>query len=90
MRIGRDVKQCPARQEREHNHATTIIKARALKRMAELVDEGQERGEIASRGIYHGNQWSVPEQDISPATLDDLGITRQKLHEARKEWLREN
>lgn len=65
------------------NHAT-VIKARALKRMAELVDEGQERGEIASRETFHGNQWNVTEQDTPPVTLPDLGISRQRLHEARK------
>ena len=67
------------------NHAT-IIKARALKRMAELVDAGQARGEIASR--EHGGA-NIPangvmRQDTVPATLSDLGITRQRLHEARK------
>ncbi|MHB8867473.1 MAG: DNA N-6-adenine-methyltransferase [Thermoleophilia bacterium] len=71
------------------NHATAI-KVRALKRMAELVDEGQARGEIASKGSApgSGNQYShgdVTRPDITvPATLPDLGITRQRLHEARK------
>lgn len=68
------------------NHAT-IIKARALKRMAELVDEGQERGEIEGHGGSRGNQYvaKVMSPDIgTPATLNDLGITRQRLHEARK------
>lgn len=70
------------------NHAT-VIKARALKRMAELVDAGQERGEIAtqSMGGTGANQYraSVPSQDTcQPATLTDLGISRQRLHEARK------
>lgn len=49
--------------------------------MAELVDEGQERGEIADKG----RPVSVAASDTSaPATLADLGITRQRLHEARK------
>ena len=71
------------------NHATAI-KVRALKRMAELVDEGQARGEIASKGSApgSGNQYSngdVARPDITvPVTLPDLGITRQRLHEARK------
>ncbi len=67
------------------NHAT-IIKARALKRMAELVDAGQARGEIASRDMNLRRGPDVPRQDIGepPATLSDLGITRQRLHEARK------
>lgn len=67
------------------NHAT-IIKARALKRMAELVDAGQARGEIATnRDGGRPPEKCVPVQDtLPPATLSDLGITRQRLHEARK------
>ncbi len=68
------------------NHATAI-KIRALKKMAELVDEGQERGEIATRGGDGSNQHTanVTRPDITtPATLPDLGITRQRLYEARK------
>lgn len=66
------------------NHAT-IIKARALKRMAELVDAGQARGEIATAKdtlipVVRSRDNSTP----APATLSDLGITRQRLHEARK------
>lgn len=55
--------------------------------MAELVDEGQQRGEIATPGGDGSNQHraNVPPQDnCSPATLTDLGIARQRLHEARK------
>ena len=59
----------------------SAIKVRALKRMAELVDEGQARGEIATRETFHGNQWNVTPQDTPPATLTDLGITRQRLCE---------
>ena len=67
------------------NHAT-IIKARALKRMAELVDVGQARGEIATnRDGGRPSEKSVTVRDtLPPATLTDLGISRQKLHEARK------
>lgn len=62
------------------NHATAI-KVRALKKMAELVDEGQARGDIATQGA----PVNVTGPDIyTPATLTDLGITRQRLHEARK------
>ena len=69
------------------NHATTI-KILALKRMAELVDEGQARGEIATRA---DNQ-HVLSRDMHPATLEDLGISRQRLHIARKlsDWEEED
>lgn len=90
------------------NHAT-IIKARALKRMAELVDVGQARGEIAGHGGARNFKVTSPDFEpaivtpvdsiqvfvteptepghvpyIKPATLSDLGISRQRLHEARK------
>lgn len=66
------------------NHAT-IIKARALKRMAELVDKGQATGEIATREDGQAYRELVTSPDkLLPATLTDLGITRQRLYEARK------
>jgi hypothetical protein len=58
------------------NHAT-IIKVRAEARLANIVDEGQERGEIAEAGRPE----NVRAPDIS--SLDDLGIERQRLAEAR-------
>ncbi len=64
------------------NHATAI-KVRALKRMAELVDEGQAAGVIATRQDTLRRGPVVPSHDNGPpATLTDLGITRQRLHEA--------
>ena len=68
------------------NHAT-IIKARALKRMAELVDAGQARGEIArpkDGPTFMSRELVTGPDKLPPATLSDLGITRQRLHEARK------
>ena len=48
---------------------------RALKRMAELVDEGQRRGEIATQD-RGGANIGVLSPDTVPTTLPDLGITR--------------
>ena len=62
---------------------TLYPRYRALKRMAELVDEGQARGEIATRQDGTIFRDHVLSQDKVPATLPDLGITRQRLHEAR-------
>ena len=61
------------------NHAT-VIKVRAERRLADIVDAGQARGEIATQdsGI---NQHS--EGVRTPDTLADLGIERQRLAEAR-------
>jgi len=44
----------------------------------------QARGEIASSETFRGNQWTVTTPDEAPATLGELGISRQRLHEARK------
>ncbi len=52
----------------------------------ELADEGQQRGEIATNKDGHIIRDSVLSPDtMSPATLTDLGITRQQLHEVRGE-----
>lgn len=60
------------------NYAT-IIKIRAERRLANIVDEGQERGEIATQET--GRPISVQSADTS--TLEELGIERQRLSEAR-------
>lgn len=52
---------------------------------AELVDAGQARGEIATQAHGGGGNLSgVASQDTTPVTLADLGISRQRLYEARK------
>lgn len=76
------------------NSATTI-KLKAERRLADLVDEGQAAGQIASQS-GHGigrpkglrSAEPFPLLDVptkpAPATLDDIGVTYQRLHEARK------
>ncbi len=53
----------------------------------EVVDEGQQRGEIARASDTLKRGPVVLGQDNggapAPASLTDLGITRQRLHEAR-------
>jgi ParB family chromosome partitioning protein len=69
------------------NHATAI-KLKAERRLADMVDDGQAAGTIATPG----GDTNVRPPDIAlpglpepqrPATLDDLGVSRQRLHEAR-------
>ena len=58
------------------NHAT-VIKVRAERRLADIVDAGQERGEIAVPG---------PGADVRSANIsgfEELGIDRFRLAEAR-------
>ena len=58
------------------NHAL-LIKAKAMRRLADIVDEGQARGEIANAGqpsILRG-----PENTPAP-----LPVPAQRLHEARR------
>jgi N6-adenosine-specific RNA methylase IME4 len=58
------------------NHAT-VIKMRAERKIADVVDAGQAAGEIADQG----QRSNVRGPDVS--SLDDLGITRQRLAEFR-------
>ncbi len=58
------------------NHAT-VVKLRAERRIAEYVDAGQAAGQIADQG----QRANVRAPDVS--TLDDLGLTRQRVAEAR-------
>ena len=66
---------------RVENYATSI-KARAEIRMVQCVDAGQKRGEIAT--AKYGHPTGVPSRDACPATLESLGIKRQRLSRARK------
>ena len=61
------------------NHATQI-KARALKRMAEVVTAGQKSGEIAKAG----QPKSIIGSPYNTFSLQDLGIKAWRLQEARK------
>lgn len=60
------------------NHAT-VIKIRAERRLASIIEEGQDRGKIARPGPAP-SQTSLA-NDI--ATYADLGLTRQKVEQAR-------
>lgn len=69
------------------NHAT-VIKMRAERRLADAVDEGQKKGEIATkRDGGRPSKMPSPSEDIKepPLRLEDIGITNPRtLHEARK------
>ena len=54
---------------------------RAEMRMANEIDAGQDRGEVASKGRPSVN---VGDSDINPATLPELGVRRDQLHEWRE------
>lgn len=60
-------------------NGVTALRVKAEMRMAELVDEGQERGEIATVGT---NQ-HVRGANTQLATLPELGISAPRLTEAR-------
>jgi hypothetical protein len=65
------------------NYATAI-KARALCRLADMVDAGQAAGEIAKKTDGRPKK-SKESLDISaPALIKDLGTTSQQIKEARK------
>jgi len=68
------------------NHAT-VIKIRAERKLADLVDRGQADGEIATpgdRGRPRRFRESGPAPGPLPPTLADLGISKQRLGEARR------
>ena len=62
------------------NHATRI-KVLADLKLADVVDAGQAAGEIAGHG--GGRNFKVRPSDVEPATLDELGIDRRRLGDAR-------
>jgi len=68
----------------EAENAATSIRIKAEIRLAETVTEGQERGEIATAAHGGANVNGVRTSDtVPPATLADIGVTRQRLSEAR-------
>lgn len=63
------------------NHAT-VIKVRAERELAAIVNEGQAKGEIASPSSFHGNAHAEA-TGREPSTLAELGIESGRLAEAR-------
>ncbi len=57
-------------------HAT-VIKLRAELRLADIVDEGQARGETATQGKPSDSE------GLAPTTLQELGILPRRVSEAR-------
>ena len=58
--------------------------ARAEMRPAEEYDAAQERGEVQHRG---GNRWlDIDGDNNKPATASDLGLRRDEMHEAHKDF----
>lgn len=58
-----------------------LIEARAKMRLADEYDAAQERGEVQKAG---GDRVSnVPNRNNAP-TVDDLGLSRKEIHEARQ------
>jgi phage N-6-adenine-methyltransferase len=63
------------------NHAT-VIKMRAERRLADVVDEGQASGEIAPQG--RPKKPPAGGGFMPPPTLGDIGVNDRRLAEARK------
>ncbi len=66
----------------EAENAATSIRLKAEIRLAEVVAEGQKKGEIASQGGDHRST-KARIAGVDPATLMDIGVTSQRLSEAR-------
>jgi ParB family chromosome partitioning protein len=66
------------------NHAT-VVKLRAERKLADIIDAGQQAGTIATQKDNERPTLLVRDPDKQmPARLEDLGIERQRLAEARK------
>src|SRR5262249_11748425 len=61
------------------NHAT-VVKPRAERKLANMVDEGQRRGDIASAG---GDRQSILRPADNGQSLAEIGVKPQRLAEAR-------
>jgi hypothetical protein len=63
------------------SESRTVADALAKLRLADEYDAAQERGEVGQRT---GRPKVVPDQnDFSPATAEEIGLTRKQIHEAR-------
>jgi hypothetical protein len=55
------------------------IESQAKRRLADEYDAAQDRGEVQRHGKVE-----VSEGNLKPATLEDLGLTKKQVHEARQ------
>ena len=62
-------------------HSSSILSSHAKRRLADEYGAAQERGEVGKQSRHGG---SVPAGNTAPATVSDLGLTRQQVHEARQ------
>ena len=65
----------------ESGIAVSKLRLRAERRMGELIREGQQRGEIATRG---GDRRSADRSNSSPPSLVDLGLSWDESAQAQK------
>jgi hypothetical protein len=65
------------------NHAT-VIKVLAELRLATVVKEGQDAGQIAKRGSAKGNQRTGKVLPAHVTSLENVGVTKERLRDARK------
>lgn len=63
---------------REAEDSALAIRMLAERRLGQLVQEGQDAGQIVSHG---GDRSKVANADL--ASLSDLGVTKQQVHEAK-------
>lgn len=60
-------------------------KIRTQRIIGNLIREGQERGEIAEKGTFHGNRFVGSSQQEQPTkTLTDIGLTAKQSHVFKK------
>lgn len=72
-----------AKAERKDAELQNIIaeqKIRTQRILGRLIQEGQKRGELASKNSFKGNQHEVSNREelTTPKTLSDIGLTRKQ------------
>ena len=60
------------------------IEAAAKRRLADEYDAAQARGEVATRQNNPGSVGHVSDENMPPATADNLGLSRKDIHDARQ------
>ena len=60
------------------------IEAAAKQRLADEYDAAQARGEVATRQNNPGSVGHVSDENMPPATADNLGLSRKAIHDARQ------
>lgn len=71
--------------KRKHGLCAQVGRHDGIERAAfpHIIDEGQREGVIATQRAHPANKKQSPDSGHCPVTLDEIGVTSQRLAEAR-------